>query len=87
MREVRVAAIQCTCGEKPVVITGRDHGIIIGRFAARGHKTPVRCEQGFIDSQGQFIGRAEAAQIAFAAGQIEKEKPYLCSEDLRRAGL
>ena len=37
---------------------------------------------GFMTSFGRYVDRKEAAKIAFAAGQIEKEKAWLFSEDL-----
>lgn len=39
-------------------------------------------EQGFVTSTGRFVGREEAASIAFAAGQIDRHKSGLFSEDL-----
>lgn len=38
--------------------------------------------QGFYTSYGRFVGREEAAKIAFAAGQIKEMKKQLFSEDL-----
>jgi len=40
--------------------------------------------QGFLTSDGRFVGREEGAAIAIAAGQIAglKWPPYLYSEDL-----
>lgn len=37
---------------------------------------------GFMTSKGRYVDRTEAAKIAFAAGQIEKEKNMLFSEDI-----
>jgi hypothetical protein len=44
-------------------------------------------DQGFLTSEGRFVGRAEAKRIATAAGQIIRESgspgdPDLYSEDL-----
>ena len=46
--------------------------------------TPVigEYEQGFLTNKNRFVDREEAAIIAFDAGQIEKEKQTLYSEDL-----
>ena len=43
---------------------------------------PPEGEQGFVVSTGQFVGRAEAAELAYLAGQIDRRKPTLFSEDL-----
>lgn len=38
--------------------------------------------QGFLTNKNRFVDREEGAIIAFDAGQIEKEKETLYSEDL-----
>lgn len=38
--------------------------------------------QGFLTSKGRFVDRDEAGQIAFAAGQTDREGLCLTSEDL-----
>ena len=38
--------------------------------------------QGFYTSKGRFVGREEAAKIAYAAGQISSPTNRLFSEDL-----
>lgn len=38
--------------------------------------------QGFLTNLNRFVTREEAAKIAFEAGQIQKEKKKLFSEDL-----
>ena len=38
--------------------------------------------QGFLTSTGRFVNREEGAKIAFVAGQINKRKETLFSEDL-----
>jgi hypothetical protein len=40
------------------------------------------CEQGFLTDTGEFVGRKEAAEIAFNSGQIKEKKDQLYSEDL-----
>ena len=40
------------------------------------------CTQGFITSKDRFLNRAESAQIAFVAGQINDSADTLVSEDL-----
>lgn len=46
--------------------------------------TPGPDAQGFLTSDGRFVGRQEAARIAISAGQVEKVLPCgdLFSEDL-----
>lgn len=51
------------------------HGMITGKYGS-GRR------QGFITSAGGFVDRVRAAEIAYAAGQIEKPKRVLFSEDL-----
>lgn len=43
---------------------------------------PPKDTEGFLTSTGRFVGRAEAARIAFAAGQIISELAILYSEDI-----
>lgn len=38
--------------------------------------------QGFLTNTNRFVDRKEAAKIAYEAGQIEREKKYLFSEDV-----
>lgn len=37
---------------------------------------------GFMTSRGRYVNRHEAAEIAFAAGQIERPKSFLYSDDI-----
>lgn len=39
-------------------------------------------EQGFVLNDGTFVDRGMAAYVAYRAGQIDKEKSILFSEDL-----
>jgi len=39
-------------------------------------------EQGFLTSKNRFVDRKEGGEIAFAAGQTEKLREMLFSEDL-----
>lgn len=47
--------------------------------------------QGFMTSDGRFVGRIEAAELAIAAGQLTREQlqvpPELYSEDLWKGNL
>jgi hypothetical protein len=66
------------------VWTGRRHSDVIGKIVKElGPKAaPVRGTQGFVTECGKFVDRAEAAKIAFEAGQVQKLHPILMSEDL-----
>jgi len=67
---------------------GRHHTIIRAAMEA-GLPTPITGEQGFLTSDGEFVGRKTAMRIALAAGQeIIRKEAYaydggpLFSEDL-----
>ena len=59
---------------------GYRHHDIIWRFGEELEDGPYA--QGFYTSKGRFVGREEAAKIAYAAGQIKSQKSRLFSEDL-----
>jgi hypothetical protein len=70
-----------------VVICGHRHyNCILTLIYLSGYSTKTKdCgeyEQGFLTSNNRFIGRKEAAQIAFAAGQTKELKETLFSEDV-----
>lgn len=70
--------------ERGQVWTGMRHHLIMrdivkARGEAEGY---VGGEQGFVTDDGRFVGREEAAAIAFAAGQIPEPKKCLFSEDV-----
>ena len=60
------------------------HHDIIRVMAKAGVKTPITGEQGFIDPNGRFVNRIEAAAIAIENKQIKEldSPPNLFSEDL-----
>lgn len=68
------------------VWTGKRHHLIIRAIVADlgVDVIPVTGEQGFVTDDGRFVGREEAAKIAFDAGQVTERKEYLFSEDLDR---
>ena len=57
----------------------RHHNVLAFVDLKLGH-----VEQGFLDSDGEFVNRIDAAQIALESGQIKKLQwpPRLYSEDL-----
>lgn len=64
---------------------GRHHDVI--RIYTEGvggqrRKYPQESPQGFLTIHGTFVDRAEAAKIAYLAGQIAQPKDSLYSEDL-----
>lgn len=58
------------------------HAHVIWHMADLGIKTPITGKQGFVTSEGGFVGREEAAMIALHAGQIDGHRRELFSEDL-----
>lgn len=67
-----------------VVLCGYRHPQIISQFKALTGKStgPSNSTQGFLTSENRFVGRKEAAIIAFKANQIPNEKSELFSEDI-----
>lgn len=64
------------------IYTGKRHSDAIRSAAEATGIKPVTGEQGFVTSNGRFVGRDEAAQIAFKSGQIKELKDELFSEDI-----
>jgi hypothetical protein len=62
--------------------TGKRHHLILRRIADTTKEWPITSEQGFVLSDGRFADRAEAARVAYAAGQIAEPKRELFSEDV-----
>ena len=60
------------------------HCHVIEKIAKLGFSIPIKGEQGFLLSDGTFVNRASAAQVALAAGQCDKlvAPPNLYSEDI-----
>lgn len=80
MTTIKWAAILERC----VVYTGTRHHLIIRDIVEKLgiEAIPIMGEQGFLTDEGSFVSRAEAAKIAFAAGQIQERKEFLFSEDI-----
>lgn len=47
------------------------YAVLIAMFPDRRYMS--RCKQGFLTSKGRFVTRAEAWDVALAAGQVEPE--------------
>lgn len=58
-----------------------DSGTVLEAEFGRALRIGSR-DQGFVTSEGRFVGRREAAVIALLAGQISSSKDRLFSEDL-----
>lgn len=66
------------------VAIGKRHNHCLQMLRILGVKREWACngEQGFMTSHRRFVGREEAAKIAFTQGQIAKQQSTLYSEDL-----
>jgi hypothetical protein len=78
--EIRHAAVKTKCG---MILLGKSHGDCF----MQGDKTGLKMssaadDQGFMTSEGRFVERPEAAQLALSAGQISTQAFILFSEDL-----
>ena len=82
-KEYRLQPYNVTSG---IVFCGWRHGCIfaqIGGTVSDRHELGIfEKEQGFLTSHNRFVGRKEAAEIAFREGQVDKLLPRLFSEDL-----
>lgn len=76
---IKLAAIRRESGE---LFTGRNHSECYRKMREKG-LPKESCVQGFVTSDGVFVDRESAAQIAFLSGQIKKKLSTLFSEDLR----
>ncbi len=73
-----------------VVVEGHRHADIIRtmvnllgkRTCTNGENCAGESIQGFVTNSNRFVGREEAAQIAFDSGQIKQHTITLYSEDL-----
>lgn len=84
MITIEMAAIRDHDGTVYTVPRPGRHHHVIRLMADKGIATPITGEQGFVTSEGKFVRRTIAGQIAIKAGQIEVLKcpPQLYSEDL-----
>ena len=76
--------------DRGLVVLGHRHGQCMWtmssltglRTCTFGEDCSGEHEQGFLTNTNRFVGREEAAQIAFDSGQIEQHLVTLYSEDL-----
>ena len=65
------------------IITGGKHAEIIEEiFDTLGPTYTTDTEMGFVTSDGRFVSRNEAAEIAYLAGQTNKKLETLHTENL-----
>lgn len=77
--------------DKGLLVCGHRHGHCFAivkslaglRSVKLGPDSVGETEKGFLTNTNRFVNRQEAAQIAYKAGQIEKETETLLSEDLK----
>lgn len=71
-----------------IVFTGQNHGQIMQYLVKVGQLKDIRNDkvtyemQGFINTSGMFLSRAEARIIAISSKQIKRNHGTLYSEDL-----
>lgn len=69
--------------DKGLVVCGhRHHDVIYTYCQLTGSEVGDRCIEGFMTSHNRFVGRKEAAKVAFKAGQTKELKINLYSEDI-----
>jgi hypothetical protein len=76
---VRITCAAINHGGK--IYEGTRHGIIMAKiWREAGHCKITQDEQGFMTSDGHFVNRRQAGDIAFMAGQTQERKETLLSE-------
>lgn len=67
-----------------IVVCGRRHHNVFATLTALNidRLNIGRAVQGFMTSENRFVGREEAAVIAYQSGQISKQVDSLISEEL-----
>ena len=80
MEKIKSAAIKYQLRSNPgedLFVTGPNHGYCISCFSAMDllvtQRIPESEVQGFITSEGRFVDRSEAYQIAKESGQLIRE--------------
>jgi len=80
MERIKAAAIRLKDGR---VFTGKCHGNIIQSFPGKvDRQDTVGSQHGFVTSDGRFVDRQDARDVAVAAGQVPEGIGVLYSEDL-----
>jgi hypothetical protein len=79
----RIACATIRVGKR--LYHGARHGFAIQIAVVKGERIPIaprHKDQGFTTTRGRYVGREEAARIAYDAGQVTKLHPKLHSEDI-----
>lgn len=77
--KIKTAAIRI----KGDIYTGTSHEELIKKIAEKKNiLNYLTLEFGFVTDTDEFIGRSEAAEIAYKAGQTRKKLDNLTSEDI-----
>lgn len=80
MELIKHAAVKAEDGQ---IFIGKHHADCFHKGFSIKYKMSKKSEdQGFMTSEGRFVGRVEGAEIAFASGQINEPTKKLFSEDL-----
>lgn len=82
---IKLAAVQLPDVYYKLILTGKNHADIIWTVSVVYKESEVKVTQnmqGFVTSEGRFVNRREAAEIAYIAKQITKRKKELFSEDI-----
>jgi hypothetical protein len=81
--KARVTVVMAAVCRGSRVWTGKRHNEVIMHMHEIGEVMPVLGEeQGFLLSDGTFATRGRAARVAYEAGQVDRLKKELSSEDL-----
>lgn len=66
------------------IFSGKRHNDVFAKLIELGYKRPIVGVQGFVDEDGKFYTREEAAKDVIESGQLKKIEwpPLLYSEDL-----
>ena len=81
MQSVQERIVEAAIQQNGQVYTGHKHYMIMQKIYKETGEMITGVE-GFVTSTGRFVTRAEAARIAFKAGQIKLPKTELNSDDL-----
>lgn len=84
MTKVKAAAIKDSQGRVHTLPPPARHKHIVAMMLRTGYTEPIVGEEGFLLSDGRFVGRQKAMQVAKAANQLIKapESGELHSEDV-----
>lgn len=83
MSDQEVIVHACVISPTGLYFFGKCHADCFGQAYGIGIKMSSEAgKQGFVTNKGRFLSRADAAKVAFEAGQIDQMVGTLFSEDL-----